>query len=67
MSDRICSKPIVNYNMILHHVVEASSNADKAPLAYHGGRYFILNTNVVKPSHEERERIKKVIEKHKKR
>jgi flavin reductase (DIM6/NTAB) family NADH-FMN oxidoreductase RutF len=56
-----------DHTTFVGEVVEASSNADKAPLAYHGGRYFILNTNVVKPSHEERERIKKVIEKHKKR
>ena len=40
--------------------------SDKVPLAYHGGRYFILNTNVAKPSQEERERIRKVVEKHKK-
>ena len=45
--------------------VEATSNPEKAPLAYHGGRYFILNTNVVKPSQEERERIRKDVEKHK--
>jgi flavin reductase (DIM6/NTAB) family NADH-FMN oxidoreductase RutF len=56
-----------DHTTFVGEVVEASSNADKAPLAYHGGRYFILNTNVVKPSHEERERIKKVIEKHTKR
>lgn len=56
-----------DHTTFVGEVVEASSNADKAPLAYHGGRYFILNTNVVKPSYEERERIKKVIEKHKKR
>ena len=47
-----------DHTTFVGEVVEASSNADKEPLAYHGGRYFILNTNVVKPSHEERERIK---------
>ena len=45
-------------------VIEASNNPDKVPLAYHGGKYWILNTNVVKPSNEERDRIKKVIEKY---
>jgi flavin reductase (DIM6/NTAB) family NADH-FMN oxidoreductase RutF len=56
-----------DHTTFVGEVIEASNNADKVPLAYHGGRYFILNTNVVKPSHEERERIKKVVEKHKKR
>jgi flavin reductase (DIM6/NTAB) family NADH-FMN oxidoreductase RutF len=45
-------------------VIEASSNPDKVPLAYHGGKYWIMDTNLVKPSKEERERIKKVVEKY---
>jgi hypothetical protein len=55
----------VIHTTFVGEVVEATSNVEKAPLAYHGGRYFILNTNVVKPSQEERERIRKVVEKHK--
>jgi flavin reductase (DIM6/NTAB) family NADH-FMN oxidoreductase RutF len=55
-----------DHTTFVGEVVEASNNADKVPLAYHGGRYFILNTNVEKPPHEERERIRKVVEKHKK-
>ena len=55
-----------DHTTFVGEVVAASSNADKGQLAYHGGRYFILNTNVVKPSYEEHKRIKKVVEKHKK-
>jgi flavin reductase (DIM6/NTAB) family NADH-FMN oxidoreductase RutF len=45
-------------------VVEASNNPDKVPLAYHGGKYWTMDTNLVKPSMEERERIKNVVEKY---
>jgi flavin reductase (DIM6/NTAB) family NADH-FMN oxidoreductase RutF len=45
-------------------VVEASNNPDKVPLAYHKGKYWAMDKNLVKPSMEERERIKKVVEKH---
>ena len=48
-------------------VVEASNNPDKVPLAYHRGKYWIMDTNLVKPSMEERERIKKIVEKYSKR
>ena len=64
----ILSKQITlgDHITLVGEVIEASNNSDKVPLAYHGGRYFILNTNVAKPSQEERERIRKVVEKHKK-
>ena len=45
-------------------IVEASNNPDKVPLAYHKGKYWILDTNLIKPSKEERERIKKVVERY---
>jgi flavin reductase (DIM6/NTAB) family NADH-FMN oxidoreductase RutF len=57
--------PLGDHTTFIGEAIEASSNADKVPLAYHGGRYFVLNTNVIKPSQEERERIRRVIEKHK--
>ena len=58
----ILSKDITlgDHTTFVGEVIEASNNADKVPLAYHKGRYFIMNTNVVKPSQEERERIRKV-------
>jgi flavin reductase (DIM6/NTAB) family NADH-FMN oxidoreductase RutF len=59
--------PLGDHTTFVGEVVEASNNPDKIPLAYHGGRYFIMNTSVVKPSHEERERVRKVVERHKKR
>ena len=63
----ILSKEITlgDHTAYVGEVIEASSNADKVPLAYHEGRYFIMNTNVVKPSQEERERIRRVVEKYK--
>ena len=57
--------PLGDHTTFVGEAIEASSSADKVPLAYHGGRYFVLNTNVVKPSQEERERTRRVIEKHK--
>ena len=45
-------------------VVEAFNNPDKVPLAYHKGKYWIMDTNLIKPSMEERERIKTVVEKY---
>ena len=47
-------------------VVEASNNPDKVPLAYHKGKYWIMNTNLAKPSMEERQSIKKIVEKYSK-
>ena len=48
-------------------VVEVSNNPDKVPIAYHKGKYWIMETNLAKPSIEERQRIKKVVEKYSKR
>ena len=50
--------------MFVGEVVEASNNPDKVLLAYHKEKYWITDTNLVKPSKEERERIKKVVEKY---
>jgi flavin reductase (DIM6/NTAB) family NADH-FMN oxidoreductase RutF len=54
-----------DHTTFVGEVIEASNNPEKPPLAYHNGRYFILNTNVVKPTNEERERIRKILEKYK--
>lgn len=62
----IKSIPLGDHTMFVGEVVEASNNPDKEPLAYHKGRYWIMNTNVVKPSDEERERIGNIVEKYKK-
>lgn len=55
-----------DHTMFVGGVVEATNNSDKEPLGYHKGRYWIMNTGVVKPLDEERERIRKVVEKFKK-
>ncbi|MGH9876448.1 MAG: flavin reductase family protein [Nitrososphaerales archaeon] len=55
-----------DHTMFVGEVVEASNNPDKEPLAYYNGRYWIMNTNVTKPSQEERERVRKVVEQFKK-
>ena len=53
--------------MFVGEVIEASNNPDKVPLAYHRGKYWIMETNLAKPSMEERQRIKKIVEKYSKR
>lgn len=55
-----------DHTTFVGEVLEASNNPEKRPLAYHAGRYFIMNTTVMKPSDEERERIRRIVEKHKK-
>ena len=55
--------PLGDHTMFVGEVVEASNNPDKGPLGYHNGRYWIMDTNAAKPSQEERERFKKVVEK----
>jgi flavin reductase (DIM6/NTAB) family NADH-FMN oxidoreductase RutF len=61
------SKEIVlgDHTEFVGEVVETSDNSDKSPLAYHGGKYFILDTNVVKPSPEERQNMRNILEKYK--
>ena len=55
-----------DHTTFVGEVIQASSNEEKLPLAYHGGKYFIMSTNVSKPSEKERERIREIVEKHKK-
>jgi len=55
-----------DHTMFVGEVVDAFNNPNKEPLAYHNGIYWIMNTNVQKPSQEERERIRKIVEKFKK-
>lgn len=55
-----------DHAMLVGEVVGASNNSDKEPLAYHKGKYWMMNSNVDQSTQEERERIAKVVEKHKK-
>ncbi len=43
------------------------SVSDKQPIAYHGGKYYKLGDNIQKPSEGERERIRKIVEKYRKK
>ena len=52
-----------DHPMFLGKVIEASSS-DSEPLAYHKGRYWMMNQNLEKPSEEKRRRIKSMAEKY---
>lgn len=52
--------------MFVGEVQEASNNPDKDPVAYHLGRFWIVDHPAEKPSDEEGDRIRKIVEKHRK-
>lgn len=52
--------------MLVGDVIEASAS-DKESLAYHKGKYWIMDNNVKKPSDKERGRIREILEKHRKK
>ena len=52
--------------MFVGEVIEVSLNSSKTPLAYHKGKYGQVEFNIPKPTQEEREKINKILEKHKK-
>ena len=51
--------------MFIGEVIDATHNPEKQPLVYHDGKYWSLES-AMKPKQEERETIRKVVEKHKK-
>ena len=55
-----------DHTMFVGEVVDVSTNSNKEPLVYHNGKYWIMNTNVAKPSQSERERTRKIVETFKK-
>lgn len=58
--------PLGDHTMFVGEVVEASLGSGKEPLAYHKGRYWKLTEALEKPEEEERERIRKLLEKYRK-
>jgi len=58
-------KTFGDHIMFIGEVVESSAGSDE-PVAYHQGKYWKMDTNVPKPSDEERAKIKEVVEKYKK-
>ena len=49
--------------MFIGEVIDATQNSEKQPLVYHDGKYWSLES-VIKPKSQERETIRKVMEKH---
>ena len=58
--------PLGDHTTFIGEVVDALNNNDKEPLAYYGGNYFIMNTPVEKPTYEERDTLREIVEKYKK-
>jgi flavin reductase (DIM6/NTAB) family NADH-FMN oxidoreductase RutF len=52
--------------MFVGEVLDAIHNPEKQSLIYHDGKYWSLQSSI-KPTQEERERIRKVVEKYKKK
>jgi hypothetical protein len=52
--------------MFIGEVIDATQNSEKQPLVYHDGKYWSLDT-IIKPKIEEREAVRKVVEKHKRK
>jgi len=52
--------------MLVGEVSEATQDSGKESMAYYKGKYWKLTENLLKPSQEELDRIKKIVEKHKK-
>ena len=58
--------PLGDHIMFIGEVLTATNNPKKEPLAYHKGRYWIMDKNVEKPSEKQQEKIKNIVEKYKK-
>ena len=58
--------PLGDHTMFVGEILEVSVNKDKKPLAYHQLKYATVNFNIQKPSDQEMQKIKDVLEKHRK-
>jgi len=54
-----------DHTMFVGEVIELYP-AGKEPIVYHSGKYWKLDTNIEKPSQEERDKFKEVVEKYRK-
>ncbi len=52
--------------MFIGEVIDAIDNPKKQPLVYHDGKYWFLQS-LIKPSQDERKRVREVLEKYKKK
>ncbi len=53
--------------MLAGEVLEATMGSGKEPLAYHGGKYWRLGEQIMKPPAEEIERIRTIVGKHRRK
>ena len=58
--------PLGDHTMFVGEIMDVSFNKDKEPLAYHKGKYWIMDKLIEKPSDQEGERMKNIVQKHKK-
>jgi len=55
-----------DHTMFVGEAMDTLTEAMQQPLAYHDGKYWMISSNIPKLSKEERERIKEILEKHRK-
>jgi len=55
-----------DHTTFVGEVVELYSVKGKEPIVYHAGKYWKLENPIVKPTQEERNKIKEIVEKHRK-
>lgn len=58
--------PLGDHTMFLGEILEASLNKEKTSIAYHQLKYGAVSFNIQKTSDQERQKIKDIIEKHRK-
>jgi len=56
-----------DHTTFVGEVVELYPVKDKEPIVYHAGKYWKLENQITKPTQEERDKIKEVVEKYRKR
>ena len=59
-------EPLGDHHMFVGEVVELDADENIKPAVYHNGKYWKIGENIPRPSEEMRDRIKALLEKHKK-
>ncbi len=68
MECRLIKKiPLGDHTVFVGEILEALLNKEKTPIAYHQLKYGTVSFNMQKPSDQERQKIKDIIEKHRKK
>jgi len=55
-----------DHTIFIGEAVETYPASGKEPLAYHGGKYYKLGEQIMKPEKEKLDKIERIVEKHKK-